>query len=44
MPDVFVDHAKPEVMYAQAKLDSAGIVETVFEVIGKAEIANISTS
>lgn len=44
MPDVFTDHAKPEVMYAQAKLDSAGIVETVFDVIGKAEIANISTS
>lgn len=44
MPDVFTDHAKPEVMYAQAKLDSAGIVETVFDIIGKAEIANISTS
>ncbi|PCH49484.1 MAG: 1-deoxy-D-xylulose-5-phosphate synthase [Hyphomicrobiales bacterium] len=44
MPDVFTDHAKPEVMYAQAKLDSKGIVETVFDVIGKAEIANISTS
>lgn len=44
MPDVFVDHAKPEVMYKQAKLDCAGIVETVFDVIGKAEISNISTS
>ena len=30
LPDEFTDHAKPEKMYADAGLDSAGIVRTVF--------------
>jgi 1-deoxy-D-xylulose-5-phosphate synthase len=34
LPDVFVDHAKPEKMYADAGLDAAGIVRTVFVALG----------
>jgi 1-deoxy-D-xylulose-5-phosphate synthase len=34
LPDVFVDHAKPEKMYADAGLDSGGIVRTVFAALG----------
>lgn len=34
LPDVFTDHAKPEKMYADAGLDSAGIVRTVFATLG----------
>ena len=30
LPDEFTDHAKPEKMYAEAVLDAAGIVRTVF--------------
>jgi 1-deoxy-D-xylulose-5-phosphate synthase len=35
LPDSFVDHAKPEKMYADAGLDSAGIVRTVFAALGQ---------
>ena len=35
LPDVFTDHAKPEKMYADAGLDSAGIVNTVFQALGR---------
>ncbi len=35
LPDVFIDHDKPERMYAQAKLDAAGIVGTVLAALGK---------
>jgi 1-deoxy-D-xylulose-5-phosphate synthase len=35
LPDIFVDHAKPETMYARAGLDSAGIVRTVFLALGR---------
>jgi 1-deoxy-D-xylulose-5-phosphate synthase len=35
LPDVFTDHAKPEKMYADAGLDSAGIVRTVFAALGR---------
>jgi 1-deoxy-D-xylulose-5-phosphate synthase len=34
LPDVFADHAKPEKMYADAGLDSAGIVKTAFAALG----------
>ena len=34
LPDVFTDHAKPEKMYADAGLDSSGIVGTVFAALG----------
>ncbi len=36
LPDAFVDHAKPEKMYADAGLDAAGIVRTVFVALGHA--------
>ncbi|MAY62472.1 MAG: 1-deoxy-D-xylulose-5-phosphate synthase [Rhizobiales bacterium] len=36
MPDVFMDQAKPEVMYAKAGLDRAAIVKTVFTTLGVA--------
>ncbi len=35
LPDVFIDHDKPEKMYAQAGLDAAGIVGTVLRALGK---------
>jgi 1-deoxy-D-xylulose-5-phosphate synthase len=35
LPDSFTDHAKPEKMYADASLDSAGIVRTVFQALGR---------
>ena len=37
LPDAFTDHARPEKMYADAGLDSAGIVRAVFAALGKAE-------
>lgn len=35
LPDAFMDHAKPEAMYAYAGLDSAGIVRAAFAVLGR---------
>ncbi|TIX99532.1 MAG: 1-deoxy-D-xylulose-5-phosphate synthase, partial [Mesorhizobium sp.] len=35
LPDAFIDHAKPEKMYADAGLDAAGIVRTVFVALGR---------
>ena len=35
LPDIFIDHDTPEIMYKQAKLDASAIVEKVFEVIGR---------
>ena len=35
MPDTFVDHAKPDQMYADAGLAAAGIVETAFKALGR---------
>ena len=35
LPDVFIDHDKPEVMYAEAGLDAAGIVAAVFSALGR---------
>jgi 1-deoxy-D-xylulose-5-phosphate synthase len=37
LPDSFVDHAKPEKMYADAGLDNAGIVRAVFAALGRSE-------
>ncbi|MBB4015346.1 1-deoxy-D-xylulose-5-phosphate synthase [Chelatococcus caeni] len=34
LPDSFIDHDKPERMYAEAGLDAAGIVATVFSALG----------
>ncbi|MGD0632851.1 MAG: 1-deoxy-D-xylulose-5-phosphate synthase [Beijerinckiaceae bacterium] len=36
LPDVFIDHDKPEKLYAQAGLDSKGIVKKVLETLGQA--------
>ncbi len=35
LPDTFIDHDKPDRMYAQAGLDSGAIVRRVFEVLGR---------
>jgi 1-deoxy-D-xylulose-5-phosphate synthase len=35
LPDIWMDQAKPEVMYAKAGLDRAGIVSTVFKALGQ---------
>ena len=34
MPDLFVDHANPDVMIRQSGLDKAGIVDAVFKALG----------
>ena len=34
LPDTYIDHDKPEVMYAQAGLDAKGIVDTVMKALG----------
>ena len=39
LTDAFTDHAKPENMYANAGLDSAGIVRSVFAALGTASRA-----
>jgi len=39
LPDEFTDQAKPEKMYANAGLDAAGIVRTVFGALGQVEQA-----
>ncbi|MFC3713540.1 1-deoxy-D-xylulose-5-phosphate synthase [Sphingoaurantiacus capsulatus] len=33
LPDIFQEHHKPEVQYAEAKLDAAGMVETVLSAL-----------
>ena len=35
LPDLYIDHGKPETMYAEAGLDAKGIVAKVFEALGK---------
>ncbi|MBV9076452.1 MAG: 1-deoxy-D-xylulose-5-phosphate synthase, partial [Methylobacteriaceae bacterium] len=35
LPDLYLDHDKPERMYAKAGLDSAAIVAKVFEILGR---------
>ena len=35
LPDTYLDHDKPERMYAKAGLDAAGIVKRVFEILGR---------
>jgi len=39
LPDEFTEQAKPEKMYADAGLDAAGIVRTVFAALGGARRA-----
>jgi 1-deoxy-D-xylulose-5-phosphate synthase len=35
LPDEFIDHDSPNVMYANAGLDAKGIVAKVFDALGK---------
>jgi 1-deoxy-D-xylulose-5-phosphate synthase len=42
MPDRFVEQNKPEAMYAQAGLDSVGIVTAVFAALGRTQKATAS--
>jgi 1-deoxy-D-xylulose-5-phosphate synthase len=35
LPDMFIEHDSPAVMYAAAGLDAKGIVAKVFEALGK---------
>jgi 1-deoxy-D-xylulose-5-phosphate synthase len=37
LPDVFIDHDKPEKMYAQAGLDAKGIVAKALDALGRGE-------
>ena len=39
LPDVFIEHGKPDVMYEAAGLGAAGIVETVFKALGREKLA-----
>jgi 1-deoxy-D-xylulose-5-phosphate synthase len=39
MPDIFMDHAKPEVMNAKAGLDAASIIKTVFAALDQEQRA-----
>ena len=35
LPDIFIDHGKPDAMYEAAGLSASGIVETVFKALGR---------
>ncbi|WP_181705821.1 1-deoxy-D-xylulose-5-phosphate synthase [Chthonobacter rhizosphaerae] len=37
-PDVYLDHDKPDLLYARAGLDAKGIVTTVFQALGRGEV------
>jgi 1-deoxy-D-xylulose-5-phosphate synthase len=39
LPDVFIDHEKPEIMYAQAGLDAAAIVKSAISALGMTVLA-----
>jgi 1-deoxy-D-xylulose-5-phosphate synthase len=38
LPDVFIDHGKPEAMYEAAHLNASGIVDAVFSALGRAAV------
>jgi len=40
LPDVFIDHGKPDKMYDAAGLGASGIVETVFAALGREKLAS----
>jgi 1-deoxy-D-xylulose-5-phosphate synthase len=42
LPDVFIDHGKPDQMYETAGLNASGIVETVFKALGRDKLAGES--
>jgi 1-deoxy-D-xylulose-5-phosphate synthase len=43
LPDVFIDHDKPEKMYERAGLNAPGIVATVLGALGKEALANAAS-
>jgi 1-deoxy-D-xylulose-5-phosphate synthase len=43
LPDVFIDHDKPEKMYDRAGLNAPGIVATVLDALGKEAAANAAS-
>ena len=43
LPDIWMEQAKPEVMYAKAGLDRDGIVDTVFRALGRSGISTGTT-
>ncbi len=44
LPDVYLDHDKPEAMYAKAGLDARGIVAKVFEALGRDAVPGALTA
>ncbi|MGH6782368.1 MAG: transketolase C-terminal domain-containing protein, partial [Sphingomonadaceae bacterium] len=44
MPDIWMEQAKPEAMYAAAGLDRAGIVSTVFKALGQKQDIGIGAA
>jgi 1-deoxy-D-xylulose-5-phosphate synthase len=44
LPDVFIEHDKPDIMYARAGLDAAGIVAKVFEALGNPAASSLARS
>jgi 1-deoxy-D-xylulose-5-phosphate synthase len=44
LPDVYLDHDKPEAMYAKAGLDARGIVAKVFEALGREAVPGALTA
>ncbi|QCK86388.1 1-deoxy-D-xylulose-5-phosphate synthase [Phreatobacter aquaticus] len=44
LPDVYLDHDKPEAMYARAGLDARGIVTKVFEALGREAVPGALTA
>jgi len=43
LPDVFIDHDKPEKMYDRAGLNAPGIVAIVLDALGKEAVANAAS-
>ncbi len=44
MPDIWMEQAKPEAMYALAGLDRAGIVSTVFKALGQKQTVGLGAA
>ncbi|AUX75485.1 1-deoxy-D-xylulose-5-phosphate synthase [Sinorhizobium fredii] len=44
LPDIWMEQAKPESMYAQAGLDRAGIVSTVFKALGQKQSVDLGAA
>jgi 1-deoxy-D-xylulose-5-phosphate synthase len=44
LPDVYMDHGKPEAMYEAAGLNAGGIVDTVFAALGRRKVSGAGES